>query len=156
MIVNELKNQIDQYLEDHSGDEDVVICDDGANPRYFSISFLIGTNISKTVKLAKIETQNVKYTSHGSKGDCSNIVMSNCIECKNFQGYNTGCLLSGHRCVNCEKDGEIIDNVIECVNSKCYNFDPIYVNANVQVEQPQYETNKVLAVVTDLYNDEIK
>lgn len=87
MTVNELKNQIDQYLEDHSGDEDVVICDDGANSRYFSISFIIGTNISKTVKLAKIETQNVKYTRPGPKDDCSNIAMSNCIDCKNFRGY---------------------------------------------------------------------
>ena len=159
MTVNELKNQIDQYLEDHSGDDDVVICDDGANPRYFSISFIIGTNISKTVKPTKTETQNVKYTRPGPKDDCSNIAMSNCIDCKNFLGYNTGSLPSGHRCVNCEQDGEIIYNVIECVNSKCYNFDPkdlIYINANVQVEQPQYETNKVLALVTDLYNDEIK
>ena len=87
MIVNELKNQIDQYLEDHSGNEDVVICDDGANPRYFSISFIIGTNVSKMVKPAKTETQNVKYARPGSKGDCSNIVMSNCIDCKNFRGY---------------------------------------------------------------------
>ena len=40
MTVNELKNQIDQYLEDNSGDDDVVICDDGANSRYISVIFI--------------------------------------------------------------------------------------------------------------------
>ena len=87
MTVNELKNQIDQYLEDHSGNEDVVICDDGANPRYFSISFIIGTKVSKMVKPTKTETQNIKYTPPGPKDDCLNIAMSNCIDCKNFRGY---------------------------------------------------------------------
>lgn len=158
MTVNELAKQINDYLEDHSGDEEVVICDDGADPKFFSVSFLIGTNVSKTVKPAKFEMRKVRYTPPGPKGDCSNIVMSNCIACKNFRGYSGRRLPLGQKCVKCEHDGKVLNDVIEYVNSQCCSFDPkdpIYVDMKVQVEPPEYKTERVLAFVTDLYNNEI-
>lgn len=58
MTVDELEDFIKYYKEHNSGNDEVVVCDDGMRSTFLSVDFACGTSISKTIKPAVIDYDN--------------------------------------------------------------------------------------------------
>lgn len=179
MTVIELRNKLDEYIDalcPYNSDcancqytaEDclcykrasanILICDDGMEPKYFAIDSAFGGKFDREVKPAKIEIQDIKYTPPGKHGKIDDYIPSYCSKCKNFVKYTGKTLPLGQKCVDCKHDGKIIHNVIEYVGfGPCMSYDPIEPvirKMTVQVEPAEYKTEDVFVLTTDLTNKE--
>lgn len=177
MTVKELYTKLDTYLRDacpngmacsmctlsecpreKCGERNILICDDGMEPKYFAIDSASGGKFDREVKPAKIEIQDVKYTPPGEHGGYEDYIPSYCSKCKNFIKYTGKTLLLGQKCVDCKHDGKIIHNVIEYDGiGPCMSYDPIEPvirKMPVQVEPAEYKTEDVFVLTTDLTNKE--
>lgn len=62
MTVNELKCKIESYLKNHDGNDIVLICDDWCPQRFFGIDLAIGTVLSREVKHADVDENDVQLS----------------------------------------------------------------------------------------------
>lgn len=131
MTVAELKDSIDRYLKSHSGNDEVLFCDDGMKPSYFSISAM-GSIFDREVKPAVIEHSREKV---GIK--CNDDRFPGCSH------RNT----ETEECLNSVWYTYNDDGTIDRSYGICPYYNPVYKEVPVQLEPPEYAQENIFMII---------